>query len=859
MRGASEISQNEVGVARVADRSRQEGRLMPLFGIDETQEKLVCPDMASLSPQTRSLQSNIRYPFKSLQGYNSEDVCIYDSRSVPDRDVLHAVEGRPEKGGDRSSKGGGNKNTRCLPIPSKEFVGPSKEMGNEGSHFATLDHSLSVRGRAAHAGGGHASRKTASTSPGVPSSLEVGPKRKISRIQVLHHPNQDRELHGATHPTSRESASLSAPLQFDDISYTHTHSSLPTERSDELAVRTRSKRARDPHAYSTRSPRSSSSSSHLSRQSSFHENGGAPADRTEQAPTACIRRVISELKSNSVDFVGKEFNDPRKSLEQILPLFDGASVKEEMTEVKLELKILPGASASWPAVAVRGVDGLVKVIRPQVRCVFPLAKVAPHDLNIALVHSTLSETGEDPVLKDLIERFIFGNEKQRKGKSRASKVSRDFLLEDIDVLREAKLVREPNDGTILHGALKCFKVAKKDGFARFITDCRDINALYNEKISMDMMELETIIGFAEKFSVVWSTDADAFFFQFRLSEKASTLFPIKLCNGRGSFTNGFLQALPMGFTYAPAIAQRTSNMIIRRTQKWIDEQRIEGKVAAWIDNYLVFSKSTEDAERVMETLFSCLKMFNVKCKPVDKSGEFLGLKSEGGNISLTLPFVDRARKAFSSFKSLVKPTYNDFLIVFGHVLWANTTIIRRPLCFAPESLQCIRCATSDIKAEISQNTTLICEELNFWFKNLHKPLQRLRSAWESRIVWSDATPNSLGFVIEVENKDFIASAKVEPALSVFDAELIAAMWAARVNNTRARHRIDNSAVTYALSKGHTLNRHANVAMQELYKENTPQEVGWVSTLGQRADGPSRGEPPGPRQVVSPKILPSYFF
>lgn len=70
---------------------------------------------------------------------------------------------------------------------------------------------------------------------------------------------------------------------------------------------------------------------------------------------------------------------------------------------------------------------------------------------------------------------------------------------------------------------------------------------------------------------------------------------------------------------APAIAQRTSNLITTAVQKRIASESLSATATAWVDNFCVFANDVETAEKVMEMLLEELRLVNIAVKEVDKS------------------------------------------------------------------------------------------------------------------------------------------------------------------------------------------------------------------------------------------------
>lgn len=82
---------------------------------------------------------------------------------------------------------------------------------------------------------------------------------------------------------------------------------------------------------------------------------------------------------------------------------------------------------------------------------------------------------------------------------------------------------------------------------------------------------------------------------------------------------------------------------------------VQGEVFAWIDNYLVFAKDNSTADLIMKTMIFWLNHFEIKHKPVDRSGEFLGLKVTDDGIKLSDNSLRRLNVNWSSSEALGPP------------------------------------------------------------------------------------------------------------------------------------------------------------------------------------------------------------
>ena len=554
-----------------------------------------------------------------------------------------------------------------------------------------------------------------------------------------------------------------------------------------------------------------------------------------------------------------------EQLEKIIMGLGDAIFKLDTQEVSIDL--FPSISESWPGFLLRSIQGEIKIMRPRTICKSDLAPIGSEGLYIDKIVSHLAKTNEDSTLLYLIRRFITAAIDEEIDRQPLAdhgedyrKPSYNFSPQDLKILHDAKLLI----ATDARDVMKVFKVGKKDGKGRFIMDCRRLNERFkgeHKHFSMDNDSLEEVIRAAERFPICISTDADAYFFQFRLTKKAALRFPLRIGALRGEARYFLLGALPMGFTFAPAIAQRTSNIIIRAVRQWMTEKGIQGEVFAWIDNYLVFANDINTAEAIMKVMTDRLSHFGIKYKPVDRSGEFLGLHVTSEGVKLTDKFVEKAKRKLTEFKDIKSPTFNDFLTVSGHLIWANTTVVRQPLCQSTAVLEAIRLAARDMDAVMDEFLVRrVLRELEVWERNLGAVLKRASETKEYQLGWSDATPLSIAIVIEDGDRDRVATAKFVRQIPIFIAELMAAAWASLCSRKLVRNLIDNTGAAYAIAKGHSTSETANKIIKMIYDHRRPESVWWVSTKEERADGPSRGAMPLQKKenYVSCKKLSSFF-
>lgn len=498
-----------------------------------------------------------------------------------------------------------------------------------------------------------------------------------------------------------------------------------------------------------------------------------------------------------------------------------------------------------------------------------LAKVDSHTLGMEQVMARAKEN--DSVLDEMLKMFFTPGQKDslvRCMQSLSSKVSHRLSANDVEMLCRAGIIRKLccRESTPSF-ALYNFKVPKKDPReARCITDCRELNEAMSKEnifpeVDMNIPELHAVMDAAAMYAIGWSVDANAYFFQFKMQGSAAKAFPIKTANMRGIFDTYYVERLPMGLCLAPAIAQRTSNLITTAVQKRIASESLSATVTAWVDNFCVFANDVETAEKVMEMLLEELRLVNIAVKEVDKSGEFLGLIKEKGGLALNKKFKEKLAALID--KALVSSlSKNDQQVLAGNLMWLNHTVARIPLACTPHTLAWLRSLGNDtVAVNIDVKSK---EELSFWKSKITTIYYTPPLATQTKLknTWSDATPTKIAVVIG--NAVFIAQSQVPYKIALMEA--IAAAWGVLLSEKRTNAFIDNQSVAYAFAKGHCSSDEINKVLSNMYKfESAEGSITWVPSGDQVADAPTRDLPTVPEdQFVFTakhqwKALKSAFF
>ena len=469
-----------------------------------------------------------------------------------------------------------------------------------------------------------------------------------------------------------------------------------------------------------------------------------------------------------------------------------------------------------------------------------LAAIESNVIDINRIHQWARR--RDPQLSKMITFFLKGGGNYKNvfnQEGMTAKVSRGLSKEDIVMLLEADIITKRH----ARFAIPFFKVPKKNPEeSRLITDGREVNERITvfEGEKMNLPILHTIMLWGSTHPIMLSIDANAYFFQFKPKGPPALWFPVRVAvEGRGDFECFTLNRLPMGFSLAPIIAQRTSNVVIQRCEERFLEERLDCKAAAWVDNFIIFATNDQDATRGMAILQDLLQQANIQCKGVDTSGEVVGLKRNEKGFQLLEDFRNRLKSDLEDILSAEHALDAKRLQqMAGKLMWLNYAILRRPLAEFPATLKLMRTLTTS--QTVIKNHELQ-DELKQWKDNVdHTHKEGDRSQQNNKDVWVDATMTTIAVIIG--NKVFIAKTDAKVAIIIMEA--IAAGWGFTLAERKANLYSDNQCVAYAFAKGHCTSDAVNTIIANTHNGQTLiGSIIWVPTSHQKADGPTRGRLP----------------
>lgn len=502
-----------------------------------------------------------------------------------------------------------------------------------------------------------------------------------------------------------------------------------------------------------------------------------------------------------------------------------------------DISIVPGPSSATPAVKVQ-INGKWVVLQNAVACTSPLAEMEIATLNAQRLCEAAKDV--DTGLASMVTFFLLGvgtYDLKIDHLSERPAISRVFSQKDVKMLFDKDIIRRGNADYSLMG----FKVPKKEPNAsRFITDCRMVNERCNifEEEKMRLPSFHQLTDWALTYEHMWSIDANAYFYHFKLKGLAANWFPMRLATTRGpNFTSVLLSRMPMGFKLAPIIAQRTSNLIVHRVQQVVEIQGWNSKVAAWVDNFIVFANDTNTLEKVMKELQKQLSIFNIKCKDVDKSGELLGLLKTGHTLGLKSTWIEAFQEEVTLAQNCPTLPKKHIERLAGKMIWINYAVARKPLALFPHTLRLLR----RLPLLQEENISLSKEEkqeIGSWTELAHHKLTYVKPI-DPTVVWSDARPGILAVVY----REFVFIALLPDSINIAVAETIAALWGFKLAKEGSRLMIDNTVAAFSIAKGHSTSNTINSLISNVFKGPTIGAVFWVPSQEQVADGPTRGALP----------------
>ena len=472
-----------------------------------------------------------------------------------------------------------------------------------------------------------------------------------------------------------------------------------------------------------------------------------------------------------------------------------------------------------------------------------LAAITKNRLNLEAV--LRMEPGEgylDP-LRVIMSRRTF--KKQLAGTWRpCTKVSR-YMLHHAAFMEDCGVV-EPAGPEASN--MPVFTTPKKDLDLRLIQDGRWNNGFFAKPPEMFLPKIHEVIDKILSAAYVADADGVSYFYQIPLDESVRDYFGCRLAGGRGLYRQMRFCSLPMGFSWAPCIAQRIANTLIA------------DHGVAWVDNFFVLGTSTENFEEHRKSFLQRVAAANLLLDDHVMAPKTnlvaLGIEYDLCEKRYRMS-PDWALKAAIRLTELIKTpdtTPAEVYTAAGTIVW-HSHVTRRRLCQLPHLFAMISRLASQVGSRmIDWNTKLTWPE--GVAKEITEHVETLRvNAWipkpekceETSEVWSDASSTHWSFL--AYHHDVLLQANQGPVrenMHIFLCELSAAMGGLMALYRKGIKKgilvnVDNTAAAIALQRGISTNRVANEWMSQL-PEDLEFRVKWVSTRIELADNFTRIAP-----------------
>jgi hypothetical protein len=263
------------------------------------------------------------------------------------------------------------------------------------------------------------------------------------------------------------------------------------------------------------------------------------------------------------------------------------------------------------------------------------------------------------------------------------------MLKHMSRLVEWSVVRQIPLSDILC-VTNYFTVDKKDGSLRLVVDGRKVNAIMRRPPKMPLPEIHTVVDYIMSHKLAMTVDGKSYFYQVPISEEVGRMFCANLADARGPFATVAMQRLPMGWSYAPLIAQKISNTLL--TGK--DGRRLG---YAWIDNFIFAGDSEEEIQaNFAEFLTRCREahvLIDNENPVASTSLVALGVKFDlaAGTYDLDPKWVEKRLVLRAAASMSPRQLYT----LTGSMIW-HDYVKRIPLCHQEGPLEVIRRVASAI-------------------------------------------------------------------------------------------------------------------------------------------------------------------
>ena len=485
-----------------------------------------------------------------------------------------------------------------------------------------------------------------------------------------------------------------------------------------------------------------------------------------------------------------------------------------------------------------------------------LGMIVKNTINLAKVVE-MDFSGEAAEVIGILLDSVEFEKHLKKGFHPQTRISR-FMSQHQETMENSGVIGEAAPRDFGTNYMPVFTVPKKDETLRLIQDGRHLNRWFDRPPSMNLPRIHDVIDTLMRNEFFAQCDAKSWFYQIPLCRDIQKYFGVVLGGGRGVLQYSTMQKIPMGFSWAPCIAQRISNVLVR------------GIGLAWVDNYLIVGKTSEEFKESRKTFLERIDpvtgcnvvVDNTELTPL-RRGETLGIEVDLETKRYRMS--EKWTKKVATRGTPLTWTPRTFSQSMGGIIWCSH-VTRRGLCMQPHLMSVLgdmmrKIALKQIKwddeFEITPSSQLEMIDVvlhvgkNEW-------IQWYEASAPDMDIWTDASDTHAAYLI-IQNYEIIdALVRETKGEHIFLEELSIALDAVarayELGATRARLFCDNAAAGGCIEKKVSTNFVANTRLRVM--KPLPVDVHWVSTKYELADPYTRGVPL-PEVPCATQDLPLY--
>ena len=423
------------------------------------------------------------------------------------------------------------------------------------------------------------------------------------------------------------------------------------------------------------------------------------------------------------------------------------------------------------------------------------------------------------------------------------KVSRGMLLH-LPELEESRVVDTDGEKSVF---MPMFTTPKKNGDLRLIFDCRRLNSMFEEPPRMDLPHITDVIDYIMDHELAGTSDGVSYFYQFPLHTDIQKYFSSRLGGFRGKYTDVSAKVMCMGWSWAPALAQRASNVLIKDCG------------VAWVDNFIVLGKDRGEYDEKRSIFLDRAREVNVALDDTTilpmKKFTALGIEFdlESKQYRMDPEWAQKASTKIMAILTQESATFQELYRIAGSLIW-RAQVLRCQLCNLPHLLAQMGKIGRIASATGNWDEKFMFKENPELMKELTREVEQLRTnEWVRHVkvtsptaeIWSDASDTHWSYLL-FENTKLVYAERGETNCGehIFYSELAAAIRgiarAQSMGHKSVLSNIDNQPAALALRKGLSTNFTANRWLGRI--STMERRVMWVPTHEMIADPYTRPDP-----------------